>query len=186
MPAPLSPQNSKRRRVLIVDGYNVIRNNPRYQALGIDYEGKSAWNKARETLITDTAMLAKADYEKATIVFDGAGNPASTGQPQNHAGVTVIFSPHGKTADTVIEKLAHDARERGLEVTVVSSDFSIQTTVFGGGVTRMSAAGFSGAAEQEEIQDYAAAPLPTYKTPLAARINPEVAAQLAAAVRKSN
>ena len=43
----------QRRQVLIVDGYNVIRNNDRYAHLGIDYESGEGWNKARETLIND-------------------------------------------------------------------------------------------------------------------------------------
>ena len=45
--------------------------------------------------------------------------------------------------DKVIEKLAHDARERMVEALVVTSDATIQDTVFGGGIDRMSAEGFS-------------------------------------------
>ena len=54
-----------------------------------------------------------------------------------------MFSPAGQSADKVIEKLAHDARERMVETLVVTSDATIQDTVFGGGVDRMSANGFS-------------------------------------------
>lgn len=54
-----------------------------------------------------------------------------------------MFSPFGSSADKVIEKLSHDARERRVEVMVVTSDASIQDAVFGGGVDRMSANGFS-------------------------------------------
>ena len=53
-----------------------------------------------------------------------------------------MFSPAGQSADKVIEKLAHDARERQVETLVVSSDATIQDTVFGFGVDRMSAEGF--------------------------------------------
>ena len=49
----------QRRQVLIVDGYNVIRNNDRYARLGIDYESGEGWNKAREALINDAAQLAQ-------------------------------------------------------------------------------------------------------------------------------
>lgn len=55
----------------------------------------------------------------------------------------VIFSPAGQSADKVIEKLAYDAGKRGVETMVVTSDAAIQDTVFGGGVDRMSADGFS-------------------------------------------
>lgn len=43
----------------------------------------------------------------------------------------------------MIEKLAYDAGKRGVETMVVTSDAAIQDTVFGGGVDRMSADGFS-------------------------------------------
>lgn len=65
----------QRRQILIVDGYNVIRNNERYAHLGIDYESGEGWNKARETLINDAAQLAQEHYERCTVVFDAAGNP---------------------------------------------------------------------------------------------------------------
>ena len=55
----------------------------------------------------------------------------------------VVFSPAGQSADKVIEKLAYDAGKRGVETMVVTSDAAIQDTVFGGGVDRMSADGFS-------------------------------------------
>ena len=65
----------------------------------------------------------------------------------------VMFSPYGSTADKVIEKLAHDAREANYEVLVVTSDATIQDTVFGGMVTRMSANGFS--IEVDDLHDEA-------------------------------
>ena len=133
----------QRRQVLIVDGYNVIRNNDRYAYLGIDYESGEGWNKARETLINDAAQLAQEHYERCTVVFDAAGNPDSTGAPVRKAGIDVVFSPAGVSADSVIERLAHDARESGFEVVVVSSDFTIQATVFGGGVASLSSLAFT-------------------------------------------
>lgn len=140
----------QRHQVLIVDGYNVIRNNDRYSGLGVDFESGQGWNDAREALINDAAQMAQEHYEHCTVVFDGAGNPASTGDANPKAGIDVIFSPFGTSADSVIERLAHEARSKGQEVVVVSSDFAIQTTVFGGGVTRMSANGF--AADTAEVE----------------------------------
>ena len=100
-----------RKVVLIVDGYNVIRNNPRYSQLGADYEASSSWNKAREAVINDAALMAKGSYDHCTVVFDGAGNSKSKGKPTRVCGIDVVFSPAGVSADTVIERLAHDARE---------------------------------------------------------------------------
>ena len=93
----------------------------------------------------------------------------------------VVFSPYGSSADKVIEKLAHDARENRLEVMVVTSDATIQDTVFGGGVDRMSANGFS--LEMEDLGDEAKRDrtLEVHRrSTVAERINPETLAKLKA------
>ncbi len=128
--------------MLIVDGYNVLRSGYRYRAVDEEDWSDDFFNKARETLINDVVNFAGREY-KAVIVFDGAKNQYSEGRPETVGGVQIIFSPAGQSADKVIEKLAHDARERMVEALVVTSDATIQDTVFGGGVDRMSADGFS-------------------------------------------
>lgn len=133
-----------RRKLLIVDGYNVLRSGSRYRRIveeDPDYTD-DAFNKARETLINDVVGYAGRDCQ-AIIVFDGMRNEFSAGEAEVIGGVQVMFSPAGMQADWVIEKLAHDARERMVEALVVTSDATIQDTVFGGGVDRMSAEGFS-------------------------------------------
>lgn len=111
------------------------------------------YNQVREALISDVAAFAGSEYQSVTVVFDGADNAESAGKVQRVGQVKVVFSPYGSTADKVIEKLAHDARERNFEVLVVTSDATIQDTVFGGMVTRMSANGFSN--EIDDLHDEA-------------------------------
>ena len=175
----------KRRKVLIVDGYNVIRNNKRYLVYGEDFT-HDAWNQARETLINDAALLANQDYEKCLVVFDGAGNDQSQGEPFAKAGIEVVFSPHGVSADSVIEQRAHDAREKGFEVVVVSSDFTVQSTVFGGGVTRMSASAFGNASEllEEEWRDESDLKARSDKHTVADRVDAATLAKLNALLGK--
>ena len=136
----------QRRRMLLVDGYNVLRSGSRYRNLrdagpNPDY-ADDAFNRAREALINDVVAYAGRDCE-AVIVFDAGGNAYSDGAAERIAGVRIVFSRAGETADKAIERMAWDARERGVEVLVVTSDADIQNTVFGGGVDRMSADGFS-------------------------------------------
>ncbi len=132
---------SSRRRALIVDGYNVLRSGSRYRVIkGPDYTD-DMFNTARERLINDVINFAGRTYE-ATIVFDGAGNAYSHAEFQKVGHVSVVFSKSGQSADRLIEQLAHDARERGIETLVVTSDAGIQDAVFGGGVDRMSSEGF--------------------------------------------
>jgi len=133
-----------RKRILIVDGFNVLRSGSRYKRIVAptpDWD-HDVFNRARETLVNDVVNFAGREY-RATIVFDGGGNIESTGEARSVGGVRVMFSPAGSVADTVIEKLAREGRNNGYEVMVVTSDATIQDTVFGLGVDRMSAEGFS-------------------------------------------
>jgi len=142
--APNVPMAKARKKLLIIDGYNVLRSGSRYQEmLNPDYPDYTddAFNQARERLINDTASFAGREWS-AIIVFDGGRNEFSQGDVEVIGGVRTMFSPAGQSADKVIEKLAREARERQTETLVVTSDSTIQNTVFGGGVDRMSANAF--------------------------------------------
>ena len=144
-----------RKKLLIVDGYNVLRSGSRYAHMRekADFTD-DVLNKSREMLIDDVIAYMGRDYSEGIVVFDGGGNEFNSGEEQRVGCVRVMFSPAGSNADTVIEKLAFDARQRGWEVMVVTSDAGVQDTVFGDGVDRMSSNGFSLEVEQlrEELR----------------------------------
>ena len=131
-------------RHLIVDGYNVIRMTPPYR----DLVDRDDWELARETLVSDVSAYVRGD-DRATVVFDGTGNPLSTGEPTFYLGVEIIFSPYGKTADSVIERISRLSSERGAQVVVVTSDAQTQWTVMGGNVVRRASREFSEHLEAE-------------------------------------
>lgn len=171
-------------KVLLVDGYNVIRSTKLYADIsGDDFAGGPGFNAARDALITDVALAAQNEYD-ATIVFDGGGNVTSMGEVIEIAGIKVMFSRAGQTADSAIEQLARTAREHGDEVVVITSDAQTQWTVMGKNVTRMSSAGFAQEMEtlnrswQEQGLDVAE------KNTLANRIDSDVARKLADFVRR--
>ncbi len=169
-----------RKKLLIVDGYNVLRSGSRYRRVTEPDYTDDAFNAAREALINDVVNFAGRDW-RAIIVFDGGRNAFSTGEAETIGGVRIMFSPAGSSADKVIEKLAHDARERQVETLVVTSDATIQDTVFGFGVDRMSANGFS--REVASYYDEARldeTPKVAEKNTLAARIDPATLAKLKA------
>ena len=174
----------QRRKLLIVDGYNVLRSGSRYRHLrdagpNPDY-ADDAFNRAREALVNDVVAYAGRDCE-AVIVFDGARNEFSDGSCEKIGGVRIIFSRAGDSADKVIEKLSRDARERGIETMVVTSDATIQNTVFGFGVDRMSANGFSHAVEVNHHEyDLDEHPRVAVKNTVGERLDPSVRAKLAA------
>ncbi|MBQ9021626.1 MAG: NYN domain-containing protein [Eggerthellaceae bacterium] len=171
-----------RKKLLIVDGYNALRSGSRYMHLrdNPDYTD-DVLNKSREALLNDTIAYMGHDFEEGIIVYDGGANELSAGSDERIGAVRVVFTAAGVSADKVIEKFAHDARARGWEVLVVTSDSGIQDTVFGGGVDRMSAEGFSREAEhmvRESRLD--AAPHTVEKRTLEGRIDPVMAEKLKA------
>jgi len=123
---------------LIVDGYNVMFAIDPYRELLTTEQ----WDTARAVLINHVASYAKPDFD-ATVVFDGTRNPDPEREPVTLAGVTVLFSPYGQTADATIERLVRQARERKQDVEVVSSDMNLQWTALGEGVIRRSATEFA-------------------------------------------
>lgn len=131
-------------RTLIVDGYNVLMGAPRYAA-----DAARDLDAARERLIADLGARA-AEGDRVIIVFDGGSNPASDGEARPVGGVSVIFSPAGTDADSVIESLAADARESGEPTVIVTSDVATRWTSMGGSVTVTGSAAFSRELDDDE------------------------------------
>ena len=125
------------RELLVVDGYNVIYKSARYLARMDETAEGDPFEQARELLISDVAAYAKGHYEPV-VVFDAAGNVSPERPDLSPAGVRVIFSAAGESADEVIERLVTEARLAPHAVTVVTSDRTIRATVGGIPVTRVS------------------------------------------------
>ena len=139
--------------LLVVDGYNVIYGTTHYEQLIDEHAGAGAladvahlardpyghdpFERAREALITDVAAYAQGSYEPV-IVFDAAGNLSEERPDFSRAGVRVVFSRTGESADTQIERLVTRARRKGRDVLLVTSDNTIKFTVGGVPVTTVS------------------------------------------------
>lgn len=143
----------RRQPLLVVDGYNVIYGTTRYQGLIDEHAGAGAladvaslsrdpyghdpFERAREALITDVAAYAQGSYEPV-IVFDAAGNLSDERPDFSRAGVRVLFSRTGESADALIERLATKARRQMRDVLLVTSDNTIKFTVGGVPITTVS------------------------------------------------
>lgn len=155
-------------RHVIIDGYNVLRTARRYKTLAAhDLE------TARTRLVTDAAALADS-ATRVTVVFDAAMNERSTGAAHHVAGVVVVFSPHGVSADDVVERLAARAKDRGDVAVVVTSDAETQRAVMGGAALRMSSREFEQEVEDAERDARASARTGTSSVPLERRIDDDV------------
>lgn len=139
--------------LLVVDGYNVIYGTTRYQGLIDEHAGAGAladvkylsrdpyghdpFDRARDALVADVAAYAQGSYDPV-IVYDGAQNLSEDRPNLSKAGVRVIFSQTGESADTVIERLVTRARHENRDVLLVTSDNTIRFTVGGVPVTSIS------------------------------------------------
>lgn len=134
---------------MIVDGYNVLRNNSKYaEAVGQAPDFKDwtsdIWNAAREALLNDVCQLVDKN-SRAIIVYDaaerkGASEKADTlDTPYN---VQIVFTNKGESADSRIQKLVYMYRQKGQEVEVITNDLAIQDATIGQGVVRTSARAF--------------------------------------------
>ena len=101
----------RRRELLVVDGYNVIRATDRYAHL-IDEGDDDPYLRAREALLSDVAAFAQGSYDPV-VVFDGAGNLSPERPNLSSGSVRVVYSRTGQDADEVIEQLAVEARYHG-------------------------------------------------------------------------
>jgi predicted RNA-binding protein with PIN domain len=158
---------------LIVDGYNLVHADVRYAALL-----KEDIDAARARLIADLAAHATGG-RRVTVVFDGGANPISDGSPHHVAGIAVIFSPAGESADTVIESLAARSRERGEATVVVTSDSATREAVRSGSVSVLSSSAFASELLAERGEQGERAKSGARRVPLEDRIDPDVRAVLA-------
>ena len=123
------------RRVLIVDGYNIIN-------AGSDFHGASLAD-ARDKLLGALMDYAGWSGQQVILVFDAWMSDRQTRTEEQHGAVTVVYTQKGEIADRYIERLcddfAQDIEYRRVEVRVASSDALEQTIVLGRGATRLSA-----------------------------------------------
>ena len=125
------------RELLVVDGYNVIFKSARYLARMDETVAGDPFEQARDLLVADVVAYAKGRYEPV-IVFDAAGNVSPERPDLSKAGVRMVFSRTGESADAVIERIVTEQRLLPRAVTVVTSDRTIRATVGGVPVTRIS------------------------------------------------
>ena len=93
------------RPIWVIDGYNAIRRIPQLDALF-----RSDMRRSREALVRHCRerMAGRRDLGGIWVVFDGSGAVADAGHAP--AGLRVIFTRKGETADRRILDLIRDGR----------------------------------------------------------------------------
>lgn len=108
---------------ILVDGYSLLHNWPELAPRQARHSAA-----AREELIHVLTQYRDAIGTPITVVFDGAGAPASTPKVESTPEMEVLYSRSGQTADDLIERAAHRLSEFG-EVLVVTDDTAERDTV---------------------------------------------------------
>jgi predicted RNA-binding protein with PIN domain len=108
-------------RDILVDGYNIIKNSATFR--NIETRNFTA---ARAALITQLVHRYRHTPHRVIIVFDGDG---ASEQVSHDLRIRIIYSRHNETADSVIMRLAAEARTAGREVEMYSNDGEVQQAV---------------------------------------------------------
>lgn len=158
---------------LIVDGNNVLHAHPAYRDL-LDDDFESA----RARFVSELGGHAHAGL-RIVVVFDGGGAPGSDGTPHHLGPLTVIFSPTGTDADTVIEALAARSRSRGESAVVVTSDGATRNAVASGSIAVRSSQAFVNDMIAEAVDRSAHRSSGIRRVPVGSRVESDVAEALA-------
>lgn len=117
-------------RDILVDGYNVIQRDASFQSVR-----QRSFESARHALITQLISRYRHTPHRVTVVFDG---DAPQEQSTHQQRVRIIFSRAGETADSVIARIAAQARAEGRDVEMFSDDMEVQQAVRSAGGTAQS------------------------------------------------
>ncbi len=108
-------------RDILVDGYNVIKDNLMFRAV----ETKSL-AEARLLLIRQLQNRYRHTTHRVIVVFDGDGKHEQVSHDEH---IRIIYSRYGETADSVIKRLSAEACSTGRLVEMFSDDEDIRHTV---------------------------------------------------------
>ena len=122
-----------RQQYLIVDGYNII-----FAWEDLAKMAADDLDAARRKLLD--ALCSYASFKKCrmVVVFDGYKAKGNPGSREQMAGLQVVYTAEGETADAYIEALVHDIGSN-YAVRVATSDSLVQLSSLRSGVLRMSA-----------------------------------------------
>jgi uncharacterized protein len=111
-------QPKKVGRDILVDGYNVIKRAPSFQAARMQ-----SLAAARAQLIALLVNRYRHTPHQVIVVFDG---DEALEQVCHERRIRIIYSRQGETADSVLARLAKEARAAGREVEIYSDDNEVQ------------------------------------------------------------
>lgn len=139
----------QKKTCLIVDGYNVICNVPKMKKLM-----KPNQEDARKELADRLQNFAGAKgIDELIVVYDGKTHGKAAEEISHHKSFKEVFTSKLQTADSYIEKFAHDYNEKYRNIYVITSDGAVQSQILGSNALRVSVREFM--AEEKNMQEEA-------------------------------
>ena len=117
---------------VIIDGFNIIHAWPTFRPLL-----KRGLDVAAGRLLDAVRILHDFEGNALTIVFDGQGSTISINHPEELTSLTLVYSPAGTTADTIIERFLARAPSAA-DWVVASGDGAIAQSALSYGARAMS------------------------------------------------
>jgi len=135
-PSVLTSAVVKRPKLYLIDGYNVIRRDPRLREI----ENRQGLEAGRAALVSQLKTSAVLASTRTTIVFDGSGNVVSP-TPSGHANLRIIFSRPPANADDTIVAMVR-GNETPEQVVVVTADQELSWQIRKAGAAVVSSENF--------------------------------------------
>ncbi|WP_416148161.1 NYN domain-containing protein [Salipaludibacillus sp. HK11] len=121
------------RKVLLVDGYNIIGDWPELRELQMtDLAG------ARDLLVEKMAEYQAYTGTEVTVIFD-AHMVVGLGKNYQNYDLNIIYTREKETADERIERMVIELKRIDRQIYVATSDFVEQRVIFASGAYRKSA-----------------------------------------------
>lgn len=102
----------------------------------------------RDTLIEELSRYRAQKGHRVTVVFDGGGSIHLGGSSGKKMGISVVYSPQGRTADDVIKGIC---RDNGADI-LVSADRELVQAARNNGITPLSPDRFWDSVEMEKYR----------------------------------
>ncbi len=135
-PSVLTSAVVKRPKLYLIDGYNVIRRDPRLR----EVENRQGLEAGRAALVSQLKTLAVLASTRTTIVFDGSGDVVSP-TPTGHPNLRIIFSIPPANADAKIVAMVR-GNKTPEQVAVVTADQELSWQVRKAGAAVVSTENF--------------------------------------------
>ena len=128
---------------ILIDGYNLIRRVPDLALL--DREDLEA---GRERLVAELSEYRSAKGHRITVVFDGAGSGRLGASRENIRGISVVYSPAGRSADDILRSMCLG----GEADLLVTADREVAQAANSRRITVVEPEGFWGRLEAERMR----------------------------------